>query len=566
MILCSLFIVIASLSLLMTPYILRLYHSSRVEDNLNRGRLATAAAHLEWLFAHAADDVDLCLKLTDVYLADDNAARAEYTLIRGIRAEAGRLELYKKLCAVYLSQDKLSDAVAFLDELPDPLIREHLEALRPAPPALYPPVGRYEQAVSLELRLPDGADGYLTFGGQASSMENDLYTGPHALPVGVTEVKAVAVRDGLPSTWVQGSYWLENIVLPMEFADPTLESVLRGLLPEQEEPLMSSDLWHIDSLISDTEPMHYSSLDDLAHLQGLTELSLYGDGAKLDITPLAGLTHLKSLTLRQFALDSVDLAQIANWTWLEELSLPDNRIADIDAVAALSNLTTLDLAGNHIADASPLSDLMRLTRLDLSRNELTDTAPLAPLIALSALSLSQNHLTDLRGLRTLTRLETLDISYNDVSDLSPLANHAQLTSLLCKSCPIQSLEPLGECRALENLTCTGGRIESAQPLSELTGLRELCLDDNELTSLTGLETCALLESLRVNRNRLTSLEAVSGLGALTEVAVEGNLLTELNALINCPSLTIVYAYGNPLEDEVDVLPDTSIRVQREQVF
>ncbi|MCL2747839.1 MAG: leucine-rich repeat domain-containing protein [Oscillospiraceae bacterium] len=557
--------VLVLLAVLLAPHVLRVYHASRAEAALNENRPADATSHLEWLYALAPEDIELCLKLTDAYLGAGNHARAEYTLICGIGAEASQLSLYLKLCAVYLAQDKLFDAVSFLDGIPNPLIRDQIEALRPDPPAFFPVPGRYEEVIQVGLTLPEGADGYLSIDGRTPLLAEDLFETPLALPVGMSEAMAVSVRNGLPSRWAWGEYRLENIVQPMDFKDYSVERLLRELLDNEDGAVMSSDLWAITRLTPDTESMRYMSLADLPHLRDLAELSLYGDGSKVDISPLAGMTHLKSLSLRQFALDDADLEMIAGWAWLEELSLQDNRFVEIDALSDMDSLTALNLAGNSIQDASPLSDLVGLTRLDLSRNVLANSAPLATLGALRELNLSGNKLRGVVGLRTLTQLVTLDISFNEISDLGPLSAHTNLVQLLCKECPVSSLGPLENCRSLEVLSVTGGEIQSVSPLSSLRYLRELCLDENKLTSLSGLEDCKALATLRVSYNQIGSLEPLTGLSVLAEVAVEGNRIASLAALRGCPALMEVYVYDNPLEEGEDTL-GAHVTVHRNRMF
>ena len=534
---------------LLTPVFVELYHTARSQMGENAEQASEAIGHLEWLFDRSPADTDLCLRLTDAYIATDNPGRAEYTLLRGIQANADQLPLYLKLCEVYLSQDKLMDAVSFLDGISDPLIKEQLDALRPFPPVLFPAPGRYEELVTLSLSLSDDTEGFLSVSGQSPSMESDRFTQPLTLSVGRTHVRAVVIRGGLPSAWTEGEYVLENVVLPMVFADPTLERILREQVGNPDGQILSSDLWGITHLAASVEPQHFTSLEDLSHLQNLVSLSLYGDGTKVDIAPLAGLIGLRSLKLKQFALDSSDLETISEWTWLEELSLPDNRLSTIGPVSQMSGLSLLDLSGNHITDASPLSDLLSLVDLDISYNSITDTSKLATLAGLKRLSISDNGITSLRGLVTMTRLEQLDISYNGVSDLWPLSGLTRLVVLECRNCPISSLEPLRNLVRLEVLYATGGEIQSADPLSAMTALRVLYLDNNRLFSLGGLENCTALEILHVNQNQLISLDVLAGLPALTEVSVESNQLTSLSPLNDCPALVEVFAASNPLLEE-----------------
>lgn len=58
--------------------------------------------------------------------------RAERTLVEAIRTAPSE-QLYRRLSATYVAQDKLLDAQQMLDSITDPAIRASLEAARPQP-------------------------------------------------------------------------------------------------------------------------------------------------------------------------------------------------------------------------------------------------------------------------------------------------------------------------------------------------------------------------------------------------------------------------------------------------
>jgi Leucine-rich repeat (LRR) protein len=553
-------LVIIAVTALRSP-VIRLYHANRAEANLSEGRPAAAAVHLEQLFVQTPGDDALCLRLADAYAEAGNMGRAENTLIRGIAARAGELSLYRRLSALYIAQDKLADAVAFLDELPDPLVKERLDASRPAPPSLTPPPGHYTEQVSLSVGAPSGTDCYVSTDGGTPSVALGAFGAPLSLPVGLTRVKAVAVRDGLPSVWLSAEYTLEDAARPVAFADPTLERALRELAGIPEGPVMSSDLWNIGRL-SLPDAAYYISLSDLAHLRGLTTLTLAGGDEHMDLQPLTGLTHLKSLTLRHFALEAADMESLTGLTELETLDLRDNRLASLTPLSGLRSLTELDLRNNRLANITALRDLTGLTKLRLSQNTLDIISPLASLINLEELDLAENNLEDLRGLDELVRLRALDLSHNKVSDLTALSALTALTDLRCAGLPVASLAPLSGCTALEALVCTGGTISTAEPLSAHAALRELTLDDNLLETLDGLSGCVSLQVFRADRNRLTTLAPLAGLPLLRDVHAEGNLIASLAGLRDCPALKNVYIKGNPLSEEDVTFAGTEVAVHR----
>lgn len=114
------------------------------------------------------------------------------------------------------------------------------------------------------------------------------------------------------------------------------------------------------------------------------------------ITPLAGLTNLRSLTL------------------------PYIQVADLSPLASLTALRSLKISGLHISDLSPLSSLTALQRLDL-RGTVVDLSPLAYLTALRLLDIGGTLVADLSPLANLTALQTLNIANTRIADIWPLA-------------------------------------------------------------------------------------------------------------------------------------------------
>ena len=82
-------------------------------------------------------------------------------------------------------------------------------------------------------------------------------------------------------------------------------------------------------------------------------------------------------------------------TSLTVLSLWNNRLADVTALAELTLLTELHLHNNEIADVTPLAELTRLESLGFGDNEVVDVSPLTELGSLGWLGLWNNDLEDI---------------------------------------------------------------------------------------------------------------------------------------------------------------------------
>ena len=65
-------------------------------------------------------------------------------------------QLYRRLSATYVAQDKLLDAQQMLDSITDPAIRASLEAARPAAPALTPDGGEFSDYITVSVSAPSG--------------------------------------------------------------------------------------------------------------------------------------------------------------------------------------------------------------------------------------------------------------------------------------------------------------------------------------------------------------------------------------------------------------------------
>ena len=143
-----------------------------------------------------------------------------------------------------------------------------------------------------------------------------------------------------------------------------------------------------------------------------------------DLSPLAGLTNLTDLGLRDNSIS--DISPVAGLTNLTSLSLNNNSISDISPVAGLTNLTSLSLSNNSISDISPVAGLTNLTGLGLGGNSISDLSSVAGLTNLTFLILADNSIVDLSSVADLTNLTFLILADNSIVDLSPLVENTGL--------------------------------------------------------------------------------------------------------------------------------------------
>ena len=182
-----------------------------------------------------------------------------------------------------------------------------------------------------------------------------------------------------------------------------------------------------------------TGVNSIAPLSALTELEtldLSYSRNLSDISPLAGLKHLKHLHL--FRSKVADLAPLQSLGHLNTLGLERVAATDFSALSALSQLEHLNLTDTQITDLSVLEGLSNLKSLSLWNTGITDLSPLAGLTQLETLDLWNTRVSDVMPLVGLPRLTHLNLSHTDVKDLGALADSQTLTYLALWNTPIQT--------------------------------------------------------------------------------------------------------------------------------
>lgn len=510
----------------------------------SRGNADFAALLYDLAYDYTGKDEDVAIELANQYKADGNYTKAEYTLTHAI-SDRPTADLYIALCKTFVEQDKLLDAVAMLESISDPAIRQEIDALRPAAPVTVPDPGYYNQYITVEIPSTD-ATLHCTTNGEYPSVQDSSLTEPITLPGGETVIHALHVApNGLVSPLTVVSYTVGGVIEEAKFTDPAMELALRELLGiEDGDTLMTDRLWEVTEF---TVPEDAQTLTDLALLPYLEKLTVQDH--KLDsLTALSTLTLLKELDLSGCRFPSTELKTVAGLPALEKLSL-----------SRCSLSTIADLAG-----------AMNLKVLDLSNNTLRNLEPLIPMTTLEEVNLQHNAVTSLDALMALTNLKKLDLSYNSINSILPLAQCSKLEWLNVGNNLLTNLEGIDTFPALIHLDADHNQLTEVKILSKCVSLQELNLSNNSLTyihelcSLVNLVTlncsynelyhlpiwprdCAL-STLDCSYNNLSSLDPLTNLQELRYVYMDYNDLTSLNALANCYHLVMVNAYGNEIYD------------------
>ncbi len=161
------------------------------------------------------------------------------------------------------------------------------------------------------------------------------------------------------------------------------------------------------------------SLEGLQHAKNLTTLNLNYNNIS-DLTPIAGLTKLKSLEVANNKLRSVEA--LAGLTELTTLDVSENKLANLKGIEKMSKLERLVANDNRISDLSALPpSAEELSHLDLSKNRVSDLSPLATELWLREVYLDNNRITSLKGIDKHRGIRKLTIHKNYIEDPSALA-------------------------------------------------------------------------------------------------------------------------------------------------
>ena len=130
-----------------------LLREARINDT--RGNDSISAWFYRLAYDHSGNDEDVAIELAHQYEDAGNYTKAEVTLSAAIKSQPSA-DLYAALCRIYVEQDKLMDAVALLNNIPDPAIKEELERRRPSAPTAAQAPGFYNQYISIDLMSSSG--------------------------------------------------------------------------------------------------------------------------------------------------------------------------------------------------------------------------------------------------------------------------------------------------------------------------------------------------------------------------------------------------------------------------
>ncbi len=511
----------------------------------NMGNHKIAAWFYDVAYYQSSNDDAVAIELAEQYKAIGNYTKAEYTLSQAI-AEKSSTALYKALCATYVEQDKLLDAVTMLDTISDPIIKAELDAIRPQTPVVSPDPGFYSQYISVT--VSGGGDTiYVSAKGEYPSTATDVYSEPLTLPGGETMIYAVAVSDDLlVSPLGKYGYTVGGVIEEVTFADTTMENAIRASLQVGESKvLFTNDLWTIKDFTVPEGVADYTDLAKLTQLQSLTANGIPAGG----LAGIGVMGGMEKLTLTNCKLSDEDMTAIGALVNLKNITISNCSISTIANFSGLTKAEYLNLSGNTIRNISPISGMTGLLELNLSGNAVTDLSALASLSSLKTLNVSYNSIASMDTIIGLTNLTSLDVSHNQITSVPSLSPLTALTELNVSHNAIADASRLADCLSLASLDLSNNSLTDIAALGALKSLNKLSFAYNQVTTLPAFPEDAELVTIDGSHNLILSLEPLANLKKLNNVLMDYNEgLDSLKPLDSCPLLVMVNVYGTKVKD------------------
>lgn len=191
-----------------------------------------------------------------------------------------------------------------------------------------------------------------------------------------------------------------------------------------------------------------------------------------------------------------------------ELNLDGLMLEDLSPLAGLTQLRRLSLKDNRLTDVSSLRHLTKLKTLELDGNDIRQFDALRPLITEGLTIMGRRR--QLWNYLDTTFLQQCKLMREGRADA---ALATTIKALFWHAGSDDCVTANGRLLSLVNLDLSGRGISNLEPLADLTGLQSLNLSDNPVQDIAPL---VRLERLRKLDLRQTEVSGVSDLSLLAE--------------------------------------------------
>lgn len=378
-------------------------------------------------------------------------------------------------------------------------------------------------------------------------------------------------NDGLPDEFFPGLTAIDSTSVPALMVDDDDDN--DGVLDLEDafpvNPFESADadgdgVGDNRDLVSDDAAVAYAYMPDV--IDNVTDFALNQCVAQsvLGISPSVsdGFSEFSGITASETLLTEPDYGSAPRPRVYSDLITFLNcdsvsSAMNLSGVGMLTYLTELSLQSNGIADLNPLAGLKALADLNLFGNNITDVSALAGLTQMRSLTLWENAIEDVSSLADMVLLEYLDLDTNNISSVSSLNQLSNLNEVYLHSNQIESLAGVEGWTNLEFAWFSDNQLSDISAIQNLSYLQELDLANNLITDLPPLNGLASLSYLDVSNNQIRKGEAFVDIPQLTDLLIRGNFLTDISFANSLATLSFLDASDNPL-GELGNVSDSSL--------
>ncbi|MDK0553985.1 leucine-rich repeat domain-containing protein [Clostridium perfringens] len=333
-----------------------------------------------------------------------------------------------------------------------------------------------------------------------------------------------------------------------------------------------SELQNITSLIyNDKNGSRINPISDLTgleHCTNLTELNLDSNNIK-DISKLSKLTKLNSLMLG-WNRGITDISPLSGLTYLKTLDLEDNQISDIGALRGLINLMDLNLILNKISDISPLKNLQNVRALvnnqKLTAEDVKSIGPKAEVYNIvkdldgnfvEITSHGEDYTYDSSTHKvTFNEItQTGNQSYNFNKSFKNVNSYVNFSGTVAQNILYDQIieipDPNFKICLNRNIYKTNNTSKDNADitLSQLEGLKSIVrYNVSNIKNIKGVEYCKNLIGFRLQSENISDISLLSGLTKLNTIQLNNNKISNISPLSNLPNLSILYLSDNNISD------------------
>lgn len=326
------------------------------------------------------------------------------------------------------------------------------------------------------------------------------------------------------------------------FQEPMIEQAVCLQLEKEPGTITKADLERVTELricgtrILEKSDAHHDYFDSHGVWSGYTRIPVEDPVNRIvSVEDCAGMKNLHTLILDMHSV--TNLSPLAGLP-LQILSLGENPVVDLSALADSASLTELDLFGTRVRDITPLSGLSELTALDLEASNVEDIAPLAglPLSSLRLPPAAAKHLDILSELP----LRKLYLHYSFEGEEEIIGRLTELEELSFFDYGCDSLEPLQDLDKVTFLSVTWSPMKELKGFSLLSGLRRLSIDGTQFRDLSELRGLPLTDITMADAQVL-DLSFLADLPELRSLYCDSVQAEELYKLIENPPFEVTVA-------------------------